>query len=260
MGKRLLALLLIVCMLVAVGHDKKIVTRKKEFTIITVSVAASLTDCMEEMERAFNEKKPRILLQFNFGSSGALAQQIEQGAPVDLFFFAGMKQMNELREKGLIKEGSIEKMLKNRLALIVPREGDKKLTFNTLAQADIERIAVGEIESVPAGQYAMEVLEHLKMTSQLAPKLVYAKNVREVLSWVETGNVDAGIVYETDAKRSKYVTIAELADENLHSPIIYPIGIVKGTKALEDVEAFVNFLKTDTTKMIFEKYGFTPIV
>lgn len=257
--KRFLALLLIVSMALHVGCKHEITKHKTEFTVVTVSVAASLVDCMAEMERAFVESSPQIILQFNYGSSGALAQQIEQGAPVDIFFSAGMQQMQALKDKGLMEESSITEMLKNRLALVVPVESEKEVTFSTLAESKIKNIAVGDRESVPAGQYTMQVLEQLKLIGKLREHLVYAKNVREVLAWVETGNVDAGIVYETDAKLSRKVKITDLANEELHSPIIYPVGIVADTKVKEGARAFMTFLRSNTARAIFEKYGFTPI-
>lgn len=224
---------------------------------LTLSVAASLTDCMNEIEKAFHEVYPNIDLQFNFGASGTLQKQIEQGAPVDIFFSAGMKQMNALKDAGLLDEESIKEVLNNRLALIVPKDSLKKIKFDTLTGAEVEKIAVGEPESVPAGQYTLQVFDALGITNTLQSKLVYAKDVREVLTWVETGNVDAGIVYETDAKISEKVSVCDLADESLHDAITYPVAIIKSTEHLESAKKFEDFLMTQDAKAIFEKYGFT---
>lgn len=224
---------------------------------LTLSVAASLTDCMEDMQVAYNELYPNTSLQFNFGASGTLQQQIEQGAPADIFFSAGVKQMKTLEEAGLVDSDTSEELLINKLVLVKPSTLSSEVTFDTLSAAEIEKIAIGEPESVPAGQYATEVLNYLKLTSQIENKLVYAKDVREVLSWVETGNAQAGMVYETDALTTDQVIICDYAPEEAYSPIVYPIGIVSSTQNLEAAKTFIDFLNTDRAQTIFESYGFT---
>ena len=252
---KVLAALLGSALLMATGCNSQNSQVKQE--TLNLSVAASLTDCMDEMQKAFEKENPNIKLQFNFGGSGTLQKQIEQGAPVDLFFSAGMKQMKALEEEGLMEDNSVEEILANRLVLIVPKSAENQsLTFETLGKANLDKMAVGEVGSVPVGQYTMEVFDHLGITQQLDPKIVYAKDVREVLTWVETGNVDAGVVYETDAKLSDQVVVCDVADEVWHTPVSYPIGIVKGTKYQEATEAFLKFIKSDEGKAIFEKYGF----
>lgn len=232
---------------------------EKSSTELTLSVAASLTDCMAEIQKAFEAEYPSIHLQFNFGASGTLQQQIEQGAPVDLFFSAGTKQMNALMDKGLVNQASVKEMLCNKLVLIQPSNSTEELSFNTLKEDKVQKIAVGEPGSVPVGQYTMEVFDYLKIRDQVENKLVYAKDVREVLSWVETGNVDAGIVYETDAKISQAVSICDVADEKAYSPVIYPIAIIETTDHAEEAQLLIDFMETDTVKTIFKNYGFTVL-
>lgn len=231
----------------------------KAETTLTVSAAASLTDCMEEIKAAFIEANPSIDVNFNFGASGALQQQIEQGAPADVFVSAGLKQMNALEEADLMKTESVKNLLENKVVLITPKEGSGTLNFKDLASDTVTKIAVGEPESVPVGQYSAQIFDHLGLTEAVASKLVYAKDVREVLSWVETGNVEAGVVYETDAKISEGVTICAKADETMHNPIIYPVGVVKSSTNPEAARAFVDFLFTKEVKMILESYGFSPL-
>ncbi len=255
--KKLAIIILLGALCLMVGCNLNSKDEKEER--LTLSVAASLTDCMMAMEEAFSAQHPEIKLQFNFGASGTLQQQIQQGAPVDIFFSAGTKQMEALNEKGLLVEDSIEDILMNRLALIVPKNETKAITFETLVSDDIEPIAIGEVESVPVGQYTLQVFDALGITEALKPRLVYAKDVREVLSWVEVGSAAAGVVYETDAKISDQVKISDLADESLHSPIVYPIGIIKNTEHLESAQLFIDFLKTEEAKNIWNHYGFTPI-
>lgn len=255
--KKIAVIILLGILCLMVGCNTNSAEEKEE--TLTLSVAASLTDCMMAMEEAFNNDYPNIKLQFNFGASGSLQQQIQQGAPVDVFFSAGKKQMEALKENGLLVEDSVEDILANKLALIVSKNETKSITFENIASEDIQPIAIGEVESVPVGQYTLQVFDALGITETLKSRLVYAKDVREVLSWVEVGSAVAGVVYETDAKMSGQVKIADLADENLHSPIVYPIGIIKSTEHLQSAQLFINFLKTEEAKEIWNDYGFTPI-
>lgn len=227
--------------------------------VLTVSVAASLADCMEDIKIAFQKKYPNIQLQINSGASGTLQQQIEQGAPVDLFFSAGSKQMDALEAKGFIEKNSRANLVRNELVLIVPKHSQKQITFDNLQTASIKQLAVGELESVPAGQYAFETFKTLGISEDIKKKCVYGKDVREVLSWVATGNVDAGIVYKTDTKISEKVRISDVAGESLHTPIIYPIAIIKDTLHSKEAYSLLAFFKTQEVRDIFKQHGFTPI-
>ena len=225
---------------------------------LTISAAASLTDCMADIQEAFKGQYPDIALKFNFGSSGALKEQIAQGAPVDVFFSAGKAQVQTLIESGLVEEESTKEVLRNKLVLITGKDNGKSLSFKTLGETDLEKLAVGDFGSVPVGQYTEEVFKALGLTDQLKDNLVYAKDVREVLFWVETGNAEAGIVYETDAKVSQKVTICDNADESWHDPIIYPVALIKGSPRLEEAKLFTAFLTSKEAQDIFREYGFTP--
>lgn len=118
---------------------------------------------------------------------------------------------------------------------------------------------MGEPKSVPAGQYAEETLTKLNLLDSLKNKIVYAKDVKEVLTWVETGNADAGFVYATDAKASEKAEVAVVAPEDSHKPILYPAAVIKASKNVDAAKDFINYLYSDKTKAVFEKYGFTFI-
>ena len=224
---------------------------------LMVSAAASLTDCMNEIKGLYEKENDGITITYNFAASGALQQQIEQGAPADVFFSAGKKQMQALSDAGLMDDSTIKDIVENKVVLITPKDGTKLASFEELA--NVKQIGVGEPETVPVGQYTAEVFENLKLTDVLKDKLVYAKDVREVLSWVETGNVDAGVVYETDAKISDKVEISCTAPEGSHKRVIYPVGVVKESKEADAAKAFVEYLFGDEAKTVFEKYGFSPV-
>lgn len=224
---------------------------------ITVSAAASLKDAMEAVQKEYAKDKPNVKLTYNFGSSGSLEQQIEQGAPADLFISAATKQIDDLKAKSLIQEDTAVTFLANKVVLVVPKDYANKLDFSGLAEDKIKKIAIGEPKSVPAGQYATEIFKNINITDKVQNKLVQGKDVREVLTWVETGNAEAGIVYETDAKISDKVKIAAYAPDNSHTPVVYPMAAIKATKNLEEVKAFQKYLQEDKAKKIFQGFGFS---
>ncbi len=227
---------------------------------LTVSAAASLTDVMEEIKGFYEEKTVHTLVM-NYGSSGALQQQIEQGAPADVFISAAQRQMDVLQEEGLILAESRVDLLENKVVLIIPVAGDNKeiTDFNSLTTDSLKLLAIGEPESVPAGRYAKEVLSSLGIWKKLEEKCVLGKDVRQVLTYVETGNVDAGIVYMTDALTSEKVKIAATAPAGSHTPVTYPAAIVRGTSVLQVAEDFMAYLQSNEVAEIFERHGFTFI-
>jgi len=224
-------------------------------TELTVSAAASLTDALGELQKLYQDAHPEVKISFNFGASGALQQQIEQGAPADLFLSAAAKNMKALADKGLIQEQ--RNLLKNELVVVVPSDGDAGIAkLEDLSQASVKKIAVGIPESVPAGSYAKEALTAAGSWDGLQAKLVQGKDVRQVLQYVETGNAAAGFVYKTDALSSDKVKVAFAVDPALYKPIVYPAGIVKETKHADAAAGFYAFLQTPEAIKVFEKYGF----
>ncbi len=224
---------------------------------LTLSVAASVQDAMKAVQTIYQKENPNIDIVYNFGSSGSLQQQIEQGAPTDIFISAAPKQMNTLQKKDLLLTETRKNLLENQVVLVTPKDSKETVNFETLYNKNIQKIALGEPKSVPAGEYAKEVLTYLKSYQKLTPKLVFGKNVRQVLFYVETGNVDAGIVYATDAKISDKVKVMATAPQGSHSPIVYPVAVIKESKNTEEAKKFVDFLLGDKAQKVFEDYGFT---
>lgn len=227
----------------------------KEETIM-LAAAASLKNCMEnELIPMFEQKNSNIKVNGTYDSSGKLQTQIEEGADVDVFMSAAEKQMNALNDKGMIADNSIVPLLENELVLIVPKGNENNIQdFNDILNAEI--IAVGDPESVPAGQYAKELLSNLGLWDEVSEKSSQGTNVTEVLNWVAEGSADAGIVYATDAISNDKVEIVVAAPEGTVSKVIYPVGIIKATTKSESAKAFVDFLQSDDAKAVFEKYGF----
>lgn len=223
---------------------------------LTISAAASLKDAMEEIKQQYGKEKPNVTITYNFGSSGSLQQQIEQGAPVDIFMPAAAKQMNVLKEKNLIIEETNKNLLENKVVLIAPKDSSLLKEFTDLADDRVKKIALGEPKSVPVGQYSEEILISMKIKEKVQPKAVFARDVREVLTWVETGNADAGIVYETDAKVSDKVKVVASAPENSHKPVVYPVAVIKSSQNIDAAKEFLQFISGDKGKAVFEKFGF----
>lgn len=225
-------------------------------TSLLVSTAASLTDVMQEMKTNYQRIKPGVNINYNFGASGALLQQIQQGAPADMFISAGKKQVDTLEQSGGLVGGTRSILAKNRLVLIVPKSKVDVTSFLNLTGNSVKKIAIGEPRSVPAGQYAEQVLKNLGIFDKVQAKFVYANNVRQVLAAVESGNADAGLVYRTDAKISHKVRTVFAADEKYHSPIVYPMGILKQSQNVAAAREFLQYLSSEPAKAILKKYGF----
>lgn len=234
-------------------------TKKEDKTIeLNISAAASLKEAMADLEAAYTSKNPEVSFVINYGSSGSLQQQIEQGAPCDLFISAGEKQMTALEEEGLLLDGTNKDLVKNSLVLITSNDSEIS-SIDSLNSDAVSKIALGEPSSVPAGKYADETLTSLAIKDNLNNKLVFAKDVKEVLAWTASGNADAGFVYLSDALSSDGVKIVETISEEYHSPITYPVAIIKDSDDIDAAKAFEDFLFTDEAQEIFEKYGYKSV-
>ena len=222
-----------------------------------ISAAASLTDAMKEIGSQYEASHPGIKLIYSFGSSGALQTQIEQGAPADVFVSAAQKQMEALDQQGLILSDTKKALLLNKVVLIVPKDSALQLAdFAALTDKKVQKIALGEPKAVPVGQYAEDIFMHLGISDAVRPKAVYASDVRQVLAWVETGEVDCGIVYATDAAISDKVRVLLEAPAGSHKPVIYPVAVLKASKQADAAKDFTAYLASDEAKTIFTKYGF----
>ncbi|GFP34480.1 molybdate transport system substrate-binding protein [Candidatus Hakubella thermalkaliphila] len=226
---------------------------------LVVSAAISLSNAFEEIKAEFEKNNPDSNIVYNFAASGVLQAQIEQGAPVDVFASASEKQMDVLEERGLLVAGSRADFAQNEVVLIVPGNSVRSpANFQELVKPEVIRIAVGNPEIVPAGQYAREVLTNLGLWDKVQEKLVMAENVRQALAYVEKAEVDSGIVYYTDALISRSVVIAASAPPGSHRPIVYPIAVIRGSKEEELARRFISFIVSQKGQGILQKYGFLP--
>ncbi len=225
---------------------------------VTVSAAISLKNAFDEIGRSYEQRNRGVRVIFNFGPSGGLMSQIEAGAPADVFASASQKEMDELEKKGLIAAGSRLNFAGNTLVLVVPRSSRKSIgAFSDLKAAAVERIAVGNPMTVPAGRYAAEIFRYYGLSDRVKDKLIFAENVRQVLDYTARGEVDAGVVYKTDALlRPAEVEIVAEAPDAAHEPTLYPIAEVKGTADGAAAKAFISLVTSAEGKRILRKYGF----
>ena len=261
MKKFLLTALLLVTMIFAgCGGEQAKKETKPEPVELHVSAAASLTNAMNELAELYAKDNPNVKITFNFGSSGALQQAIENGGETDLFYSAAQKQMNALEEKGELADGTRKNLLENAVVLIVPNDSTKDITsYQDVATDKVEKIALGEPKGVPVGQYSEEIFTNLNILDAVKAKAVYGSDVRQVLAWTESGEVDCGVVYATDAAISDKVKVICAAPENSHKPVIYPAAVIKSSKHIDDAKKFLDFTSSEPAAKVFEKYGFKVV-
>jgi molybdate transport system substrate-binding protein len=223
---------------------------------LIVSAAASLTNAFQEAGAKFEAANPGAKVVFNFGASGALLQQIENGAPVDVFASADQKTMDQAENKKLILTDTRKDFVSNKLVLIVPTESKIRVASpRDLVGKEVTKIAMGNPDTVPAGRYAQEVLSNEGLWEILKSKMINGESVRQVLDYVSRGEVDAGFVFSTDAVVAKdKVRVAVVLEK--HEPIMYPIAVVAGTQKRELAQHFVDFVLHGEGQEILSKYGF----
>lgn len=230
-----------------------------EKTTLTIAAAISMTDAMNELIGLYEKQHTNVTFKTNYAASGTLQTQIEEGAPVDVFVSAGKKQMDALAEKNLLANDTRVNLLKNTEVVIVPKDSTLQTdALNATLAADVvKKIALGDPASVPAGKYATEAIAYYKLDGMVGDRVVYATNVRQVLDWVANGDVDAGVVYKTDAlTEPDKVRVLFTIPEESHAPIVYPAAVLAKSTAQEEAKAFLTWLQGEEAAKVIEKYGF----
>ncbi len=223
---------------------------------LTVSAASSLTNVFKEVAAAYSKAHPDTQIQYNFAASGALLQQIRQGAPVDVFASADQKSMDDAAQGGLLDEATRKNFVRNEVVLIVPAASNGAVRdLQSLEAPAVNRIAVGNVASVPVGRYTREGLEKSGQWDTLAPKFIFAENVRQVLDYVSRGEVQAGFVYATDAAvRSDKVNVVQAL--SINTVVSYPVAVIKSSAHAAQARSFVQFLASEQAQAIFANAGF----
>ena len=251
MKKFVLVVLGVALLFVATGCGEKGSSDDGDRVTILVGAAASLTDAISEIEPLF-EKAEGIDLDLQFSATGPLKEQIKSGAPIDVFMSASRKDMVDVVDGGFVVEDEV--LLTNELVLAKTMGSDVSGIDDLRG---VEYIAVGEPSSVPAGKYAVQALTNLGLYDTLKSRFTHAKDVSQVLNWVELGNAEVGFVYYSDFVRSGgKVLLVEKVDASSYDKIVYPMGIVKGSKFKDEARIFMEFLKGDEAQAVFRKYGF----
>jgi len=226
---------------------------------VHLAAAASLKNAFDnDLIPMFEEKYPGVKVTPTYASSGDLQTQIENGLETDVFMSAANKQMDALVEEGIIDNNTNLQFLENKVVLIVPADSDSNISsFDDLK--DVEgNIAIGDPESVPAGQYAQQVLNNTGIWDDVESKLSLGTDVTAVLNQVAQGSADCGIVYATDANSTNDVkVICEAPEDALDTPVIYPIAALKNSTDSNATNAFIDFLQSQEAKDVFVEYGFT---
>jgi molybdate transport system substrate-binding protein len=224
---------------------------------LSVGVAISMKEAMLDIQKSFTEQGGGDI-EFAFGSSGQIANQIKNGAPIDVFISAADKQVDDLIKSDSVDAATRQVVAGNSVVLIAAKDGkDSPRSFKDLAEARFAKIAIGEPKTVPAGQYAMQVLKAEKVADAVDERLVYGSNVRQVLDYVIRGEVAAAVVYATDAKQAAQVKVVATADEKTHDAVRYPAIVVKASKSKEAARKFLDFLAGDKAQAILKGRGFT---
>jgi len=218
---------------------------------VNLSVAASLKEVLNELSDSFAKTHPGVKFFKNYGASGALAKQIENGAPSDVFISANLEWMDYLKNKKLV-DSSIVTFTFN--TLVFAGAPGKASSMQDLLK--LERIAIGSPKSVPAGEYVTEALKKAGMDKQLEKKLVMAKDVRECLMYAERGEVDGAFVYKTDALLAKQAKILFSVPQALYSKVTYPMALTVAGAKNKDAAAFFAYLQGEEAKPVLLKYGF----
>lgn len=255
-GVRVWFLLLALAMLFLILNS----CSKKTKNELNVAAAVSLRDVLTEIGKNYQEDNPGVKINFNFGSSGTLKKQIGEGMSADLFIAADSREIEELVAEGKVKKETVTPLVSNRLVLVMRRDKDAKGRTIEELLGGAERIALGTPETVPVGRYARQALQYLGLWNKLQGQLIFTKDARQVLTYVETGNVDCGILYFSDAIRSSQVKIVGSFPENSYGPVLYEGVVVKGADNEEEARRFLNYLRQRDVMLIFTRYGFTALI
>jgi molybdate transport system substrate-binding protein len=224
---------------------------------IVVAAAISLKESFSELGGIY-ERRTGTKVTLTFGASGELEKQIEAGAPVDVFASAAEREMDELQAKNLIDRATRADFARNSLVLVVPRDSKLQIgSFPDLGKPGVTKIAIGNPKTVPAGQYAQQLLRNTRILPKIESRLILAENVRQVLDYVAREEVDAGIVYATDVQVAQgKVLVAARAPDGDCDPILYPLAVTRDSGNAKAAKEFVDLVLGPEGIQVLKKYGF----
>ncbi|MUH01410.1 molybdate ABC transporter substrate-binding protein [Scytonema sp. UIC 10036] len=230
--------------------------KQAKFITLTVYASDSLKSALTDIKTIYNQDYPNINIKYKLANSGTLEKLIEEGARGDILIPSKAKVLDNLQSKNFLLAGTRQNFLKNQIVLIVSKDTQNISDFKDLTHQQIQKIALGDNIQEASGKYASEIFVKLGILEQVKIKFVFMSKNSEILSFVENGKANAGLVYATDAILSKGVKIVTLAPQGLHSPIVYPIAILKTSPHISEARNFIQFLQSDRAEAVFLKYRF----
>ncbi|AFK87230.1 molybdate ABC transporter substrate-binding protein [Thermoanaerobacterium saccharolyticum] len=257
----LIFILLILLLFGGCGQEKENMSSNKTENTknIMVFAGAGLKDALPEVAKKYNRLHPDIKISFNFAGLGVLQQQIEQGASCDILLGPGEKQWNTLRSENLIDKLTEKKILSDKMVLVTPKESQKVKSFQDLTLPDVDKIAIGDPALVPGGEWAKDVLTNLGLWDKVSSKIILAKDVQEIRGYIETGNVDAGLLWKSNTTNNNKIRIVADAPENSCPPIFFRGAVINSSQEKETALDFLNYLKSQEASQVFKKYGYVPL-
>ncbi len=225
---------------------------------LLVGAAISLQPVLDRAITAYGGVDSESTVTVSYAGSGTLRRQVEFGAPIDIFLSAAPEHIDTLIIRGLVDPATRTAIASNRLVLIASRNRPPLGMLQDLRLPGISRIAIGQPDIVPAGRYAYQALERTGILPDIGDKIVFTKDVQQVLVYVRTGSVDAGFVYASDVFASTPVRVIDTLPDSLHAPILYEGIVCIASKRVADAGRFLAFLRSDTVRTMFITYGFLP--
>ncbi len=231
-------------------------TKEAKPVSLTISASTTLQNAMEDINKIYSHEKPNITIIDNFGNSDSLQKAIEQGAKVDILFSSSIQRMDNMESQGFILADTRRNILSNKMILISKNNSTGISDFKDLASAQVKQVALSDPNTATSGKNAKQILKFLGILDIVEPKTVMVKDSKQVLTYVENGKADAGIVFTTDAIQSNKIKIVAIAPKNSHEPIVYPIAILKGCQHISEAKEFIQFLQSPEAEAVFVKYRF----
>ncbi|GAA0437128.1 molybdate ABC transporter substrate-binding protein [Lentibacillus halophilus] len=227
---------------------------------VVVSASSSLSDVLGDLADAFQEEHPDAALSFHYGASSKLADQISNGSPVDVFLSAGQQPIEQLTGQNLLTTDTEMDFARNRLILASSKQESFPATsIKQLPELNIKQIAMGNPENIAAGKYATQALKKSGVWETIKETIVYTNEGGRSLTYVESGNMEAGFIYSSDLQRSELIQNVFTIDDDLHAPIIYTGAVITSSKDKQTAKAFVSFLQTDKARSILKNHGFSGV-
>lgn len=232
---------------------------KQEIKPVTLNILCglSLKTAMLDIQNLYKQKKPNVVLNFDFGRSPIFKEKILKGEKADIFISADAEYMDDLQAKGFLVADTRQDFLSNKILLVALKEVINISDFKDLASNKINQISVGKPDTTTLGQYTQQVLKSLDIFDRVKSKLLFGSNSEAVLKDVETKKAEVGIVFATDAILSNQIKILAIAPENSHKPIIYSVVVIKASENIPEAKDFIKFMQSEEAKVVYLKYRFT---